>query len=109
MLHYIVAELRAEVSTLISSIKSDVSDCNNRIAQVETFTSSRVSMLEIENNSLHRKFNRSDVIIRGLPAGLDDLGAIATGLATYYKVPSNPYIVNHACYINNKQIVLGGV
>ncbi|KAI8114808.1 hypothetical protein CVS40_12864 [Lucilia cuprina] len=64
----IVAEFKRELSTCISDLKSDV--------HIDSSTSSKIAQLEIENNSLYRKFNRSDLIILGLPVGVADLAAV---------------------------------
>lgn len=102
----VVGDLKREVSSCMKEMKSDIIDCNKLIRQVDSSTSVKISQLEVENNALHRKLTRSDLVISGLPVGLSNLTAPIIELGSFYKVPVSRYDINHVCYINKKKSVL---
>ncbi|XP_061392860.1 uncharacterized protein LOC133328309 [Musca vetustissima] len=63
-------------------LKAEIGSCKEQIQNVEASTSSKITELETEINVLHRRLNRADILIGGLPAGLPDL--IAPVLALVY-------------------------
>lgn len=101
-----VAELKLEINSRIGDVKADVARCTNHINQIESATTAKIAQLEIANNALHRKFNRCDIIVRGLPLGLTDLPAIVVELGSFFTVPINRSDVNLAYYLRNNNFVL---
>lgn len=83
-------------------MKSDIVDCGKRIDQVDTLTSARISLLETENNLLHKKLNRCDFVISGLPVGVKSITDVVIELGAFYGVPITLQDINLACFISGK-------
>lgn len=101
-----IADLKHDVASYNKELRSEINVCSKRISQVESTTSAKFSQLEVENNALHRKLNRADFIIGGLPEGLNDLGAVVIELGLFFKTQVSSHDINYACYIHNKKSVL---
>lgn len=99
-------DIKGEVSACLSEIKSDITKCNDRINGVETVAFSKISNLEAGCNALHRRLNRADFLISGLPEGLDDLMAPVIAVAAKFNVDLAKHDINHVCYINGKRNIL---
>lgn len=99
-------DLKQEISSCVKELKSDIVNCSKLINHVESSTTVKITQLEIENNMLHRKFNRADFIINGLPNNLIDLSSVIFDLGSFYKIPIVVRDINHVCYINSKRSVL---
>lgn len=101
-----IVDLKSELSSCIKDLKSDVIVCSKLISHVETSTKSMISRLEIDNNALHRKLNRADLVVSGLPEGIECLVSPIIELGSVYQVPVARNDINHVCYINKRTSVL---
>lgn len=101
-----VAEIKAEMGNCLTGMKRDIIDCNKLISSVDKSTKAKITTLEVENNVLHRRLNRGDIVISGMPAGLTDLVAPVISLGEVYDVRITVNDVNHVCYMNNRKQIL---
>lgn len=101
-----IKDIQNELSSTVSELRTDISACHSYIKNVETGAETKMARLEAENNSLHRRINRCDIVINGLPDGLDNLldGIIAIGSS--YNVPISKSDVNHVFYANQSRSVI---
>lgn len=102
----IFSDFKNEVSSCIKEMKNDIASFSQRINDIEDTTTKKISMLEVENNILHHRLNRSNIIISGLPAGLVDLPKIVCSLCSFFKIAVSDRDINYVCYINNKRLIL---
>lgn len=101
-----VSDIKTEMNSCFRELKADIVNCTTNINKVESFTSAKISNLEIENHVLHRRLNRPDIVIRGLPAGLEDLVVAVVALGAFFNIPIAGHDISHACYINKKGLIL---
>lgn len=101
-----VDDIKSEMGSYMKEIKDDIVACNNRISNVEASTCSKISHLEEENHVLYKRLNRADIVIRGLPEGLEDLVPVVVALGAFFNIPVAGHDISHACYINFKKLVL---
>uniref|UniRef100_A0A1I8NK19 Uncharacterized protein n=1 Tax=Musca domestica TaxID=7370 RepID=A0A1I8NK19_MUSDO len=99
-------DIKNEMSSCFTEIRSDIKTCNDRINHVESNASSKLSDLQAEINLLHRRLNRADMLIGGLPAGIEDLLAPVLSLGTFFKVPISSSDISHVSYISKKAQIL---
>lgn len=101
-----INNFRTELSSTASTLHADISSCNNAVAAIEASSHSKFSQLEIENNCLHRRLNRSDIVINGLPPGLNNLHECMSNIASYYDVALSKGDINNIFYINQSRSVV---
>lgn len=101
-----VANIKSDMENFASKVTSDCAALNNRVNSLEAVTDTRISSLEIENHVLYRRINRANIVVRGLPAGLPDLVAVAVALGNSLNVALNTQDLSHVSYINSKRLVL---
>lgn len=99
-------DIKNYLSSTVSNIRVDIASCNNAISNIESSTSNKFSQLEIENNCLHRRLNRPDIFINGLPTGLRNLHECVSNIASYYDVALSNGDVNNIFYINQGRSVV---
>ncbi|XP_065366894.1 uncharacterized protein LOC135959765 [Calliphora vicina] len=102
----ILSDFKNEVSTVVKEIKSDIMDCRKLINHVDSSTNMKISALETENNILHRRLNRGDFVISGLPSGLNDLDSAVISLGAFYNVTLSNSDINHVCYMHSRRLIL---
>lgn len=78
---------KTEINNCLIEMKSGIIDCNKLINHVEKSTSEKMTALEDENNTLHRRLNRSDIVVSGLPAGVENLYDLIVKLGSIFNVP----------------------
>lgn len=100
-----VYSFKEELASCVKDLKNEIVDCNKLIKRVESETGAKLLSLEIVNNALYKKFNRSDIIIGGIPNCLDDVIATIINLAAFYDIRIISSDIHQACYINNKKMV----
>lgn len=88
-------DIKSEMSSCLMEMKSNIAECG-----------SRVLSLEADNNVIHRRLNRANVVVAGLPEGIDDLVAVIIALGDFYKVSITRQDVHHVCYLHNKKQIL---
>lgn len=102
----ILADFKNEVSSCIKDMRSEIETCNKLIRNIDVSTSSKISTLENENNMLHRRLNRGDIVINGLPSGLNELQSIVIALGNHYSINISEHNLNHVCYMNDGKLLL---
>lgn len=102
----VLDDIKKEVSSCVAEMRSDIKECNENVRRIEVSSTAKFVNLEKEDNVLHRRMNRSDILIGGLPEGLEDLEAPVFALGSFYKVPIESVDINHVCYINRKKQIL---
>lgn len=95
-----IKDIKGELSSTVTELKNDISCCNTTIKDVESALSTKCSQLETENNGLHRKLNRADIVINGLPAGSDNLLDYVTSIAKFYSIAISKGDIFNVFYIN---------
>lgn len=101
-----VNSFKAEIASCLKEMKSEILDCNKLIHHMDLSTNKKITELEVENNVLHKRINRADIVVSGLPDGLDDLIAPIVKIGSIFDVEISPLNINHACYFNNRKAVL---
>ncbi|KAI8124910.1 UBX domain-containing protein 6 [Lucilia cuprina] len=52
------------------------------------------------------RFNRADIVINDLPAGMEDLVAVGVKIGSIHDVQISENDINHVCYFNNRKAIL---
>jgi len=115
----VVSDIDA-VNNRIDSVSNDIAEAANRVdsalIDVETVSDSldavneslcaKISSVEIQNNAVQRRMNRSDIIISGLPAGLQNLAEPVIAIAKHFGVVVVKADILHCCLVHRKTAVL---
>ncbi|XP_073838504.1 uncharacterized protein [Musca autumnalis] len=104
-----IENMSAQMTSCLNEIKNDIARCNEKVAAVEASVKAledENKLLKAENNALHRRLNRADFLISGLPDGLNDLVEIVISIAAFFNVNLERRDVGLACYINNRKHIL---
>ncbi|KAI8116596.1 hypothetical protein FF38_14551 [Lucilia cuprina] len=99
-------DFKKEVSTCVNEVKTDILACSKLINSVYSSTSTKIAELKTENDILHRRLNRGDIILSGMPAGLDDLISNVVSLCLFFGITINSKDVYQVCYMNNQKLIL---
>lgn len=102
----VLDDIKSELKSCFIDIKNDIAQCNDRIIHVEKSTSSKLSALEAENNALHRRLNRADFLIGGLPEGLEDLVPPVIAVGTVFNIVVTKQDIFHVCYVHKRKQIL---
>lgn len=102
----ILTEFRNDITTCVNNMKADIVTCTKLINTIDNATSAKIATLELENDILHRRINRANIVLNGLPAALGDLTSAITSLCSFYGINVSNHDIYHICYINNKKLVL---
>lgn len=102
----VLEDIKNEVSSCVSEMRSDIQKCAENVQRVERSAATKFVALENEDNILHKRLNRSDILIGGLPEGLEDLEAPVIAIGSFFKVEITSLDINQVCYINRKKQVL---
>lgn len=94
------------MASLRTEMQSDIINCSKHIKHVDSSTSSKIASLQDENNVLHKRLNHGDIVVSGLPSGLDNLVDIAIKLCSLYNINVHPADFNHVCYMYNRKAIL---
>lgn len=101
-----IKDIQNELSSAVTDLRNDVSACHTFIKKVETSAETKMVRLEVENNSLHRRINRCDIVINGLPDGLDNLLNCVIAIGTFCNISISNADVNHFFYVNQGRSVI---
>lgn len=101
-----VEEIKADMNDCLKGMRTDITKCSEHIRHLEATSSARMSSIERENHILYKRLNRGDIVVRGLPCGLDDLIATVVALGAFYNIPVSGHDINHVCYISGKKNIL---
>ncbi|KNC25473.1 hypothetical protein FF38_05860 [Lucilia cuprina] len=94
------------MASCFREMKSEILECNKLIANIDKSTSTKITALENENYVLHRRLNRADIIISGLPNGIENLFDPIIKIGSYYNISISKSDINHVCYIHQRKSVL---
>lgn len=101
-----ISDFKLEVSACRKELGTEIVECRKLVNHVDSSLSQKITALEMENNVLHRRMNRADIIIGGLPSGLDDLYAAVTSICSFLKIDLTNNDISHVCYMNARKLVL---
>lgn len=104
-----IDNMKSEMTLCLTEMRTDINKYSERIDRIEMSTSTlsgETKALKAENNALHRRLNRGDFLIGGLPDGLDDLVEHVISLGAFFKIQLTRQDVNHVCYINRRKQIL---
>lgn len=101
-----IKDIKSDLSSTITTIRNDISLCNNAVALIQTTSENKFAQLEVENNCLHRRLNRSDIVVNGLPTGLNNLHELIISIASYYEVALAKGDINNIFYINQGRSIV---
>ncbi|KNC34051.1 hypothetical protein FF38_09592 [Lucilia cuprina] len=101
-----VSSFKLEMASCLKEMKSEIVDCNKLIHSIDSSTTRKITALEVENNILHKRLNRADIVVNGLPDGIDDLLSVAVKIGSIYNVPIGKNDVNHIRYFNKRKSIL---
>lgn len=102
----VLSDFKNEISLCIKEIKPDIVTCNKLIDKISASTTSKLSALETENNILHRRLNRGDIVVNGLPSGLNNLSSTVISLCNHYNIRISEQNLNHVCYMSDRKLIL---
>lgn len=102
----ILSDFKDDITTCVNNMKADINTCTTLINNIDNSTSTKIYALELENDILHRRINRGNIVLNGLPAALEDLTKVITSLCSFYGFNVSCHDIYHVCYINNKKLVL---
>lgn len=94
-------QMNATLSMKISELKSDIDSCNTN----NKATASKVSALEIENNVLHKRMNRCDIIATGMSHSNNIMDTVLS-LAEFLNVPITAHDIQQCCFVDKKDKIL---
>lgn len=101
-----MSEFKTEMLSFRKELQSDIINCSKLIKHVDSSTSSKIAALEDENNLLHKRINRADIVVNGLPSGLDDLCDVAVKIFAHYNIIISKNDIYHVCYMYNHKSIL---
>jgi len=98
--------IRTEFSNEIKNLRDNVENVNNFVKTMDDQWHTEISYLEVEINKLHKRLNRNDIIISGLPEGLTDLIAPAISIAKHFGINITATEIQQISYIFGKKAIL---
>lgn len=101
-----VASFKPEMADCLRDMKSEIVDCNKLLNHIDASTSKKIVKLEDEHNMLHKRINRADIVVNGLPDGRRDFIELITANGKIYKLDISTNAINYACYFNNRKSML---
>lgn len=101
-----ISDLRSYISTSLKEFQNNVEHCNENIRNLETKTMSQISHLEVENNKIQCRFNRPDIVISGLPSGINDFPEPVLAICKHYQISAAIGDINHCLYIQQGKSIL---
>lgn len=99
-------DIRSDLSSSLKELQDNIAVCNDTIKSVEIHTLDKINHLEMENNCLHRRINRADIVISGLPTGINNLHETVISIFAHYKINADIRDINHCFYIQKGRSVL---
>ncbi|KNC31776.1 hypothetical protein FF38_02906 [Lucilia cuprina] len=102
----LIDNLRKEVNGELSKMKSDVKHCYSFVKEIDKTTNRKMEALMAKNNVLERRFNRSDILISGLPNKMDQIHNYVIKIAQLVGVHITDVDINHCCFIKNQKCIL---
>lgn len=102
----VVSEIRSELTTSIKNFRDEVESCRNLVLSSEEKTKHKINELELTNNILQHRLNRSDVIISGVPKEIKDLDKVILDLCAHYKMNVDVNVLAQIIYIRRNTSIL---
>lgn len=66
----------------------------------------KISNLELDNNKLHRRLNRADVVLSGMPLGIKCLTDHILTICLFYKLAADIKDINHCYYAQRNKLII---
>lgn len=101
-----VNDVRNDLSTDLTNLKSNVEVCQQSAKRINEVTCNKLDGLVAHNNVLERRLNRSNILIKGLNKGIKNLRKPVLKIASICNVSIQHTDVQHCCYIGNGEVVL---
>lgn len=105
-LESIVVNIRGEFVSRFERLEEEVANFNALVKGVDAGVDVKLKKLEEENNTLHHRLNRTDVVVSGLPKDISNLEETIKNLCRFYGISVDDRDIQHVCYMNRKQSVL---
>ncbi|KAI8120458.1 hypothetical protein CVS40_8053 [Lucilia cuprina] len=102
----ILSQFKDEMLASNRQLKDDILTCSKLIRNVDSSTTSKLKSLEMENHVLHRRLYRGDVVLSGMPAGLDNLTSCIISLCSFFGIDITDRDINQTCYMSNQKLIL---
>lgn len=94
----IMQQMNAAIAAKICELRDEINNCNKNNAS----TGSKVTGLEIENNILHKRMTRCDIIATGMSHSNDIIKTVKR-LLVHLKVPLPDYDIQQCCFIDKRK------
>lgn len=101
----IVIKLKSEFFSKFEKIEEELKRCQ-QAKELDSDMEYKMRKLEIDNNTLHHRLNRTDVVINGLPNKIDCLEDTIIKLCLVFNITINASDIQHACFMNGNKSVL---
>lgn len=101
-----VADFNIKLSCGLEGVRKEINDCRNLVEYVDASAVKRNVETEAEINMLHRRLNRGDIVVSGLPTAITDLKTTIVSLCKFYDVEITTASLNHVCYISGRKLIL---
>ncbi|KNC28449.1 hypothetical protein FF38_03735 [Lucilia cuprina] len=102
----ILSQFKNEVLASNKQLKEDILACNKLIYNIDSATTAKIKSLETENHVLYRRLYRGDIVLSGMPSGLDNLISTTISLCSFYDISISDRDINHVCYMGNNKLIL---
>lgn len=101
-----VADLNDKFTSGLEVLRNEIVDCRKLVNYVDSASTNKIAIMEAEMNSLHRRLNRGDVVISGLPSALNDLKSVISSVCQFYNVQLSDSAIQQVFYMSNKKLVM---
>lgn len=102
----ILAEIRQEMGTNIKELRKDIENCHKMVNYVDASTTKKIKILEDQNEILHKRLNRADIIINGFDKNQENINDIVLEIFKELKVDITNSDISICCFINGGYSVL---
>lgn len=102
----LLKEFKLEIANEIKDLKEDLSSCHRKISNVKQVVEMKCEHLEKQNRILQRRLNRSNIVINGLPRGIQNIRVPIENIVRHCKISINHVDIQHCCYFAGGKSIL---